>query len=222
MILCQLSAEYRGALPDGGAMIERKWDGFRCLFIRGIDGKPGLWTRQGMPIEGCDHILRQLIRVDAAAGAPQFIDGELVVGGTLAATKLWVESGYRQGGERGVFHAFDMLPDAAWRAGGSDQPLYLRKKALAGAVSAAEAARHDWEWTPGTRGRDEVEPSPVELVADEWAFDHADVIDAANRIWAIGGEGCVAKVAEAPYRRNRSEAWLKVKRENVHKWRITA
>lgn len=216
--LCHLASDYRGAFPDGGMMVERKWDGFRCLFFRGIDGQPRLWSRNGMPIEGCDHILRQLLRVEQRAGFPAFIDGELVVDGTLAATKRWVETDYRQGGERGTFHAFDMLSQADWKAGGTDTPLYQRKSALAQAISEAGADRSDWDWTPGTRGRDESEPSPVELVEDVWVFSHADLVAEARRIWAIGGEGLMAKFAEEPYRRVRSGAWVKIKRDNMNKW----
>lgn len=216
MSLCQLASEYRGKLPFGGAMVETKHNGFRCLFLRDVRGTPGLWTRQGMPINGCEHILRQLKRVDAAAGEPQFIDGELIVEGvmneaTLAATKRWVESGWRHGEDRGTFHAFDMLPDAEWRAGGSARPLYKRKEALAVAIGLAERERYSWEWAEGTRGRDELDPSPVELVEDEWATDEGELLDLARRVWAIDGEGVVAKVADAPYRRLRSADWMKVK-----------
>lgn len=209
--LCQLASDFRGSFPDGGMMCERKWDGFRCLFFRGLDGKPALWTRNGMPIAGCDHILRQLLRVERAAGYPAFIDGELVVDGTLDATKRWIESGYRQGGERGVFYAFDMVRHDDWHDGGTQAPLYARKSALADAIKRGEQERADWDWHPGTRGRDEVEPSPVLLVDDEWVATPSEAIALARRVWAAKGEGLMLKDAEAGYVRGRSKAWLKVK-----------
>ena len=203
-------------------MLELKHDGFRCLWFRGIDGKPRLWSRNGMPIEGCDHIAYHLSQLEKVAGGPLFVDGELVVDGTLAATKRWVETDWRKGGERGLFHAFDVLPFADWQRGGGDMPLYARKARL---VELAGAVLNDpalsWEYRPGSRGDDSWRTA-VQVVEDEWAFSASYVIEAARRIWAAGGEGVVVKDAEAPYVRSRTSAWLKVKQENQHKWRMAA
>lgn len=216
--LCQLAGDYRGALTLGGAMGELKHDGFRCLRFAGIDGKARLWTRQGIPIEGCDHIAYRLGLIEEAAGEPLFIDGELVVDGTLAATKHWVETGHKFGGERGLFHAFDVMPLRDWKAGGCDQPLYARKARL---KSLMDAVGDPWEWRPGSRGRDEGATSVV-YVEDQWLATPADVIAEARRVWATGGEGLMLKDAEAPYRRNRNPAWQKVKAANQQKWRNAA
>lgn len=203
-------------------MVELKHDGFRCLFTRGIDGKPGLWTRNGMPIQGCDHILHRLTMFEESAGGPLFIDGELVVDGTLAATKAWVERGHKLGGEAGVFHAFDMLPYPDWRAGGSPTPLYARKSALQHLSAQVETeAANRWEWRPGSRGRDDT-AIPVRVVLDEWATDAADVLDLARRVWADNGEGVMVKDAEAPYCRTRNRSWLKVKSEAAWRYPIAA
>lgn len=217
--LCQLASDFRGQLPSGGVLAEVKYDGFRCLFLPDINGRERLFTRNGMPIEGCDHILYHLQRMREAAGEPLFIDGELVVDGTLAATKRWVESGWRQGGEAGHFHAFDCMTHEEWKAGGTATPLYQRKARLRDLVEQASA--DDWDWRPGSKGRDEG-AIPVSLVEDQWAFDAADVIEAARRVWAAGGEGLMLKDAEAPYQRKRSGAWLKVKQCNISKWRLAA
>lgn len=219
MQLCQLAQDWRGTLPTAGAMIERKVDGWRALRFPGIDGKVRLWTRNGMPIEGVSHILHQLDRMERAAGEPMFLDGEFQVGGTLAATKEWCERGYKLGGEAGIFHVFDAVPLAAWRAGGDPTPLFQRKARLKSLMDAT--AEDEWEWRPGSRGRDQG-ATAVQMIPDEWAFDAADVIDAARRVWAVGGEGVVVKDADAPYQRNRNSAWLKVKQENFTKWRIAA
>lgn len=203
-------------------MVERKWDGFRMLYFRGIDGRARLWSRNGMPIEGAAHILHRLSLLESVAGQPMFFDGELVVDGSLSATKEWCERGWRKGGDKGLFHAFDCLPYAEWLEGGSERPLHARKAILADLAGRVE---HDpalsWEWRPGSHGRDG-EASPVIVTPDSWAFDAGDVVDAARRIWAEGGEGVVLKDALAPYRRNRNTAWMKVKAENQHKWRAAA
>jgi ATP-dependent DNA ligase len=194
--LVQLALDWRGTLPPGGAMAEQKFDGFRAARFAGIDGKVRLWTRGGMPI-----------------------DGEFQVAGTLDATKRWCESGWKFGGEAGIYHVFDAMPFSAWRVGGDPTPLYQRKARLKALVEAC--AEPEWDWRPGSKGRDEG-AIPVSLVEDEWVFDAADVIEAARRVWAAGGEGCMIKNAEAPYQRKRSGAWLKVKQCNISKWRMAA
>lgn len=215
--LCQLAQDWTGSLPPGGAMAEQKIDGWRAARFAGIDGVNRLWTRGGIPIEGVGHILHYLARMEREAGEPLFIDGELVVDGTLAATKRWVESGWRQGGEAGHFHAFDCMTHEEWKAGGDPTPLYQRKARLKALVEAC--AEPEWDWRPGSKGRDEG-AIPVSLVEDEWVFGAADVIEAARRVWAAGGEGLMLKDAEAPYQRKRSGAWLKVKQCNISKWRM--
>jgi len=220
--LCQLAADWAGQLPLGGVMAEEKFDGFRCMYFSGITGVSRLWTRQGTPINGCDHILHQCKLMEQAAGQPMFIEGELLVNGTLEATKRWVETDWRFGGESGVLHAFDAMPFAAWKDGGTDQPFYERKAFL---QQIADRAVNDpdlnWTWRPGSRGRDEG-ATPVVLIEDEWCASPREVMDLARRVWAEGGEGLVLKDAMAPYRRNRNDAWMKVKADNQHKWRMAA
>lgn len=207
--LCHLAATWRGELPDGGAMCEAKIDGWRALRFRGIDGITRLWSRNGQPLEGAEHIAYRLDLMEQAAGEPMMFDGEVQVGGTLAATKHWFESGHKLGGEAGVYHLFDGMPLAQWKAGGSDVPLYQRKARLKVLMGAAEA--DDWTWRPGSKGRDENTPIAVQMVADEWVASPADALDFAKRVWASGGEGGMLKDAFAPYRRTRSAAWQKIK-----------
>lgn len=209
--LCQLAQDWRGDVPAGGVMAEPKIDGWRALYFRGIDGQPRLWTRNGMPIDGADHILYRCRLLESVAGLPLFIDGEYQVDGSLAATKAWCERGWRQGGDKGLFHAFDVLPYAEWLEGGSERPLHARKAMLADLAGQVENdPALSWEWRPGSHGRDG-EASPLIVMPDQWAFDAGDVLDAANRIWAAGGEGLVLKNAESPYERRRTSNWLKVK-----------
>lgn len=222
MQLCQLAGDWRGKLPAGGAMAERKWDGIRAMRFRGIDGINRLFSRNGHTIEGTGHIAYFLDHVERVAGEPWFFDAEFVVDGTLAATKAWFERGWKAGGEAGQLYLFDGFPYRDWRAGGCDMPLYARKarlKALVDQVQGDEAL--SWEYRPGSRGDDRW-ATAVQMLADEWVFDAADVLGAARRVWAVEGEGIMLKDAEAPYQRNRNDAWLKVKMENFSKWRMAA
>lgn len=212
--LCQLAATWDGrTVPDGGCMVEQKIDGYRALYFRGRDGKPGLWTRGGFAIEGVGHILHRLALIEQAAGVPMCFDGEFVVGGTLSATKAWCERAWKQGGEAGTFHVFDALPDAEWQRGGTDTPLHVRKAALANMIRDADAAPLSWEWRAGTHGREPDAPTVV-LVEDEWCADVGDVLDLADRVWSAGGEGIMLKDPYSPYQRNRNDAWRKVKHPN--------
>lgn len=208
--LCQLARDWAGTMSHDGLLCEEKIDGFRALRFPGIDGVTRLWTRNGLPIEGTGHILHQLARLEREAGETLFFDGEFQVAGTLDATKRWCESGWKLGDEAGIYHLFDAMPLTQWRAGGDPTPLYQRKARLKALVEAVDTAPQ-WEWREGSHGRDENGPIPVLLVEDEWCFSAPDVIDAATRVWAAGGEGCMAKLADAPYERRRSKAWLKVK-----------
>lgn len=208
--LCMLAGRWAGAMPEGGAMIERKHDGFRCLFFPGIDRKPGMWTRGGMPMPGVGHIFERLMQIEAAMGGKWMIDGELVVDGTLTATKAHYERGWRLR-DAGVFHAFDTVPLDDWQRGRCDVPLHERKAVLARAIAATAPDVSAWEWQEGSRGAGHG-VDPVELVADTWAFDADDVQAEARAVWAVGGEGVMVKDPTAPYVRARSDAWVKLKR----------
>lgn len=208
--LCQLAGRWRPRDLGAGAMAEEKQDGFRCLYMPGIDGRPALWTRNGMPMPGVGHILARLLEVEQALGAPHFIDGELVVGGSLASTKAHYERGWKAG-DAGTFYAFDCVPLDDWRAGRCDIPLYRRKSDLARAIEATAPDRGNWEWREGSRGKDHG-IDPLSLIPDEWVSDPAEVDEMAARIWARGGEGVMVKDAESPYIRARTDSWLKHKR----------
>lgn len=203
--LCQLAGVWRGEMPDGGAMIEVKHDGFRFLWINGQ-----AFTRNGMPYRGIGHIERALALLERQFDCPMFLDGEFVVGEgvhTLAATKAHQERGWRQG-DAGRLHLFDCLPMADWKADDSETPLYERKKALSGAIAGMLADPLAWEmgWSEGVE-------CPIRIVPDQWAFERRDVERMALDVWAAGGEGVMAKDAMAPYRRKRTDAWRKYRRD---------
>jgi ATP-dependent DNA ligase len=196
-------------MPDGGAMIELKHDGYRCLFFPGLNRKPGLWTRNGMSMPGAGHILARLLEVEAALGGRWMIDGEFVVDGTLAATKAHYDRGHRLG-DAGTFYTFDAVPLDDWQRGRCDMPLFERKAALARAIEATAPDAAAWEWPAGSHGTGHG-VDPVEMVSDVWLFDAAEVEAEARRVWAQGHEGLMIKRADAPYIRARSDDWLKLK-----------
>lgn len=218
--LCQLAQDWRGTIPTDGVMVESKIDGFRALAMRGVDGKRYLFSRNGVPIEGASHILDRLALLEDAAGMPLVIDGEFQVDGTLAATKAWFERGWKQGGNAGVFHAFDVMPWREWQEGGCNAEAYRRKAWLKQLFVESEPRDDGWTWAEGSRGA--VPPIPVYVIEDAWMFD-ADAVAALARFeWDRGGEGLMLKDPMAPYRRKRCDAWQKVKVENMHKWQRRA
>lgn len=165
-----LAGRWAGVMPGpAGVLVERKWDGFRCLFFPGLDRRPGLWTRNGMPMPGVGHILARLLEVEAAMGGQWMIDGEFVVHGTLAATKAHYERGWRSG-NAGTFHAFDAVPLADWQRGHCDMPLVERKATLARAIEATAPDCSAWEWSEGSRGR------RMASIRSSWSTIHGRVM----------------------------------------------
>lgn len=209
--LFQLAGRWNGHVPDGGIMAEEKKDGWRAGWFPGLDGQPRLWTRNGMPIEGTDHIAHWLRILEAIAGEPMFVDGEFQVGGTLAATKAWCESGWKQGGHAGTLYVFDAMPLSDWQAGRCDTPWVKRKTRLTDLVAQLPGHPLSWEWAPRSRGAFDGPPS-VEILDDIWLFTADDVREEASRVWAREGEGLMLKDPEAPYERGRVSWWQKVKR----------
>lgn len=222
MQLAQLASDWRGHVLPHGMMGEPKIDGYRGIALTGIDGIRRMFTRQGHFVEGTGHILYFLSQMERVAGEPFVFDGEFQVDGTLDATKRWAESGHKLGGEAGHFYLFDCLPLSAWKRGGDPTPLYARKarlQALYQAVIEDEALQ--WEFRPGSRGDDGWLRS-VSILPDQWVFGAQDALRAAQEIWAADGEGVMLKDPDSPYQRNRNASWMKIKRENAHKWSFAA
>lgn len=210
--LCQLAGIYRGNIGDpAGTWCEPKVDGVRACWI---DGEL-MSGREGVRMHGVGHIVAQLRRIEAAAGHPMFFDGEYQVDGDYRATMRHMGRKARAPQE-GTLWLFDALPLDRWRADDDDQPLYARKQALTALVEPITrehgAGGLSWEWPAGSRGRAPAGDA-VRLMPDEWLAGGAEVAARAAEVWAAGGEGLVLKDATAPYRRNRSNAWRKVKLE---------
>ena len=222
--LVQLVGEYRGTLPPGQWVASEKKDGWRAAWFRGIDGKPRLWTRNGLPMEGVAHIAARCAAMEEAAGEPLMIDGELQIDGTLLATKAWCERAWKLGGCNGTFFAFDCLTQAEWAAGGSDMPWIERQTRLHALVDATETLPRDPRWFRATDG-EAVPERYVQALPGEFVQSHAGVVRAVEEIWAAGGEGAVLKRIDSPYRRCRGQDWVKVKRCQswvAPEWRMAA
>lgn len=212
--LVQLVGNYRGALPDGDWFCQTKVDGWRCSYFAGKDGQKRLWTRNGVPIQGAGHIMHRLAMMEQIAGQDMFFDGEITIGDSLASTKHWLETGWKAGGEAGTLHLFDCMTQSEWEQGGTDRPLYERLRQLSDLCGQLASLPANWEWREGTRGKEPPEPHIIPLPY-EYVSSHADVMDMANRIWSKNGEGLVLKRADSGYVRDRSNEWLKVKRNGV-------
>lgn len=202
--LFQLAGEWRGGLPEHGAWVEEKVDGVRAGWIGGE-----LLTREGIPIGGIEHIAYRLRSIEKAAGHAIFFDGEFLAPGGYRATLRHIGQGLRAP-EQGTLHLFDAMPAAEWVQGGSPRPLYERKRMLRDWVAQAADPSGQWEWRPGTKGR-EPAGDALTVVPDTWAATQADVEQLANEVWAREGEGVMIKDGESPYRRTRCNAWLKYK-----------
>ena len=175
--LCQLAGTWNRSLP-AWCVGEVKADGFRCLWLRDHEGRPGLYSRNGMPLPGLEHIEHELRAWERHAGERLFVDGELIVGDgpdTLAATKHWAETGHKLGGTAGRFMLFDGFAYDEWLRGGTATPLYERKARLEQlGLSVESDEAHRWDWRPGSRGAGS-DASPVCIVphVEIWHVDDA-------------------------------------------------
>jgi len=147
-----------------------------------------------VPIEGAGHIAARLRQIEHEAMRPLFIDGEWQVDGGFDATLAHFMAGAARG-NRGALHVFDVMPLKAWRGEWTCDPLERRRvevDRLFGGDRNAMSGVHAMPWS--------------------WAADVIEVESAAREYIAKGGEGVVAKVPVAPYRRGRSGLWQKLKR----------
>lgn len=202
--LVALSGEWRGGLPDGGAMVEEKRDGVRAHYLGGA-----LRTREGIEIGGVGHIVHRLAGIERAYGRPLMFDGEFIAPGGYQATLRHIGQGLRAP-EGGTLHLFDCLHAYEWQANDCDRPLYERKAMLARLMGIRCYDDDGWTWRAGTRGKEPDGP-PVAIIPDVWCATQADVEQMAGEIWARDGEGIVIKDAASIYRRERSNAWQKYK-----------
>jgi bifunctional non-homologous end joining protein LigD len=168
---------------------ERKFDGIRCLAVRGADGRVGLLSRnqQSMTVtypEVADDVARQ--------SSSMVLDGEVVafLGRQTSFERLQQRSGIHAEAEaraskvRVTYCVFDLLS-----LDGEDlraRPLRERKRLLRDAVTWGGSLR----WTVHRNG--------IGIATYEAACRRGD-------------EGVIAKRADGPYAAGRSKDWLKFK-----------
>jgi hypothetical protein len=103
-------------------------------------------------------------------------------------------------------------------------PWLDRQTRLHALVDATEGLPRDPRWFSVASGQ----PVPeryVQALPGEYVISHAGVLRAAEEIWAAKGEGAVLKRIDSPYRRCRTQEWLKVKRCQswvAPEWRLAA
>ena len=176
------------AVPAGANWIhEYKYDGYRLLIAVG-GGTAIAWTRNG---KDWSHRFAGLV----AAAAKQFPAGTLVDGEAVALDAKGkpnfglLQRALKDDGSANLdFFAFDLLVD-----GGEDITALSnldRKTRLAGLMKNARPPLH---YADHVTGKGEA---------------------LLKAICAEGGEGIIAKQADAPYRGKRGRAWLKIKCTN--------
>jgi ATP-dependent DNA ligase len=177
--------------PARGAIVERKHDGLRAVWIKGQ-----LLTRNGLPMWNTAHLWPALNALEAAYGEAVVFDGEYVVNDRFGETaKEW--NLHRNAGApvdgRGVLYLFDAIPVPVWEGRDCGWPLIERKAHLRTVFMLAG------------------DPSGL------WPVDHWPVAsDAAaqrlfNQAAAAGHEGIVIKDPRSLHYAGRGRAWQKLK-----------
>lgn len=59
-----MAGGWDGVMPEGGALAELKYDGFRCGYFPGLDRKPGLWTLDGQWLADAGSVAHPFSPVD--------------------------------------------------------------------------------------------------------------------------------------------------------------
>ncbi len=171
------------AVPSGaGWLHEYKYDGYRLLIATGA-GAATAWTRNG---KDWSDKFRALVKAATSLPAGCLIDGEAVALGKDGKPSFQLlQSTLKEKGDNLAYYAFDLLVDR-----GEDirkLPNIERKARLAALLEGAS--------------------SPI-LYGDHVIGKGEALFEA---ICKEGGEGIIAKKADAAYSGKRSRNWLKVK-----------
>lgn len=190
--LCQLVTNYAPRyLPDRHAIVERKHDGVRGLWIN-----RQLITRGGLPIWCTAHLWPSLARLSAMLDGA-FLDMEYVeVGGFGATARRVSKAIHERGPVDGFGHVFiwDAVPEVLWRRGGGGDPLLDRKVRLRAALA--------------TLGDDRLRYVDHVAVASEAHLCQLEAVE-----YARGGEGVVVKDGRGLHHAGRSRLWQRLKRK---------
>ncbi|MEQ7873482.1 DNA ligase D [Sphingomonas sp. ASV193] len=171
------------AVPTGpGWLFEYKYDGYRLLLATG-GGTATAWTRNG---KDWTDKFRGIVKAAGELPGGCLIDGEAVALGDNGKPDFGkLQASLKDGGGELAYYAFDLLVDR-----GEDirkLPNFERKARLAALLEGVAG--------PILYG-DHVEDKGEALL---------------KAICKEGGEGVIAKKADAPYRGDRGRNWLKIK-----------
>ena len=171
------------AVPSGSDwLFEYKYDGYRLLLSTG-GGAATAWTRTG---NDWTDKFRGIVKAAADLPAGCLIDGEAVALGKDGKPDFGLLQATLKGGDADLaFYAFDLLVDQGKDITGL--PNLERKERLAALLKGVA--------------------SPI-LYGDHIVAKGEALFDA---ICKEGGEGIIAKKANAPYRGARAKNWLKIK-----------
>jgi bifunctional non-homologous end joining protein LigD len=178
--------------PKGDRWLhEIKYDGYRVQ-IHLNKGKRKVYTRNGLDWTKRFSVIAGALDIPGQA----IIDGEVVVvhEGRTNFSELQAElAASRQ--DRLVFYAFDLL----WRDGDlRKHPQIERKQALSDLL-----------------GENGIE-LPI-IYSEHLTGDGQEMFEHAAK---LGWEGIISKNAQAPYRSDRNEAWLKIKAVQTGKFPV--
>ena len=171
------------SLPQGdGWSLELKFDGYRGLCALGKGGAR-INTRSGQ--DWSERFAPLLPALEELPAKTALIDGEIVAGADLGGFAA-IQQAVAEGGPFRLY-AFDLLQLDGRDL--RDTPLRDRRKLLEKLLRDVPPLGL-------------IQPSPILDGAGE---------DILATICGAGGEGVVAKLAEAPYRSGRATSWVKVK-----------
>ena len=188
--ICQLVTDYDPKyLPSGGAIVERKHDGWRAIWLRGE-----LVSRSGATLWSTAHLWPALRELEARFGEPMMFDGEYVVADSFAATSTECNGAKNAGAPvegGGVLHIFDAVPMSVWEGREAGMTLRHRKKTLANRMFV--------------RG-------DLHLVEHFEGSFPEQILNCAMLRIRDGDEGIVIKDPRALHAAGRSRAWMRLKR----------
>ncbi|MEJ7777291.1 MAG: DNA ligase D [Sphingomicrobium sp.] len=164
-------------------MFEYKYDGYRLLIATG-SGAATAWTRNG---KDWSDKFRALVKAAESLPAGCMIDGEAVALGPNGKPDFQLlQSTLKESkGKNLAFYAFDLLVDRGWDI--TKLPNLERKERLAALLESV---------------------GPPIVYGDHMLGKGEALFDA---VCEEGGEGVIAKRADASYRGGRTRNWLKLK-----------
>lgn len=188
-LLAHHVTDYRGRMPDGDLLVDIKHDGVRALWLG-----DELVTRQGAPIGGVAVAQAALMRLQGRYGRRMMFDSELIVDGSFYATSRHVA--FAAGKVAAVnpqLFIFDAVPLDVWLGRLPPTSLIERRCELEDKTAL-------------------VDSDHLHCVRSVAFDDPADVESYAAGAIVDGEEGVVIKPAMSGYRRDRRQAWLRIKR----------